>query len=511
MRTRGFARAVALLMMLLVLLAMPLLFGADGWGHRFYYIQEEYKQWVDPEGIRPVKAFSMVSQPEIFYCSALGEEPDLSGVVFRLEYKDGGVEQTGFMQARTVMQISYECSGSWLNYGMVLRTNPEPTLGKRREALFFNNAQTGGYQANSDGSFETPVFEDNTELLRVYVDATNLTIEEYLKKFPLPVLHPGAPVHLDIAEGSEERLVFTPEQDGVYLFRFAGGKDNEGCSVKILGHNGRLHGSFGDSGLGLYDGWGIPVHSVALRMCAGERVVMRCAFGYVYSEVKEGPLTASVTGPLETQRLRAGKKVNFTGSCVVRPEIPDEGIYAYHINDAFTVPVDNLEHGFKGAYNVLYPNPMPYIWYYNGERLANGDWVVEAGGTLHPYTVMDTDNRELLPNSESWEGQHGTAPEFVAVTGEDAGAIELVRKKAPSMPEGFTLRAGETVPFSAFLTSDTMGTWNFSPLGGTKSTSVFSVFARDGVLMLQAKSPGTVRLGATCYSKTLHTTITVAD
>ena len=102
--------------------------------------------WTELEtGYRPVKAMAVVSQPEIFYCGELGQLPDMRGVVFRLEYEDGGAEETEFIPARKVRSWYYECSGGWQNYGMAVRAmNPwePPPLGKQKEAVFFQLDET---------------------------------------------------------------------------------------------------------------------------------------------------------------------------------------------------------------------------------------------------------------------------------------------------------------------------------------------------------------------------------
>jgi hypothetical protein len=93
----------------------------------------------------------------------------------------------------------------------------------------------------------------------------------------------------------------------------------------------------------------------------------------------------------------------------------------------------------------------------------------------------------------------------------DTGAIELVCKKAVSMPEEFTLRAGEAVPFSAFLASDTLGVCDFFPFGDTMAAPVLSAFVQDGVIMLRGEAPGVVQLEAKYFSRVFHITITVTE
>ena len=466
-------------------------------------------KWVDVEtDYRPVKAFSVVSQPEIFYCSALGQEPDLSGVVFRLEYEDGGVEETGFVDAREVRYWYENQEGSWINYGMVLRWNPEPTLGKRREAVFFNNAQFGGTHHHADASYEDLVREDSTEYVRAYVDAYNLTIEEYLEKYPAYQLLPGRPAQHGKVDARIEAAAFTPEKDGIYLFCFSGGcAEMVGCNLMVLGSEGQW--------ADFYEyrtwGWSYELSGFALRLGAGETItIFYRILGYLHSidgtnlqRIEESPLELSVL-PLETHRLRVGERIDFEGGCVIVPEIPPAGRYFYRVNGAYPIPLGTLEGGLGGWSPVYYRRGnASKIW----EVTCSDPVWWEYRGTLHPYEIYDTDSHLLVPYRASWElGEHD-AEAFVLVAPEGAAAVEFARGRAVSARD-ITLRVGGTVLLSEIFTWD-RDYQCVMEITGTEDA--VTMFEQDGVTMLRAENPGQAHMRIKVFQFDETITITVTE
>jgi len=482
--------------------------GQDGYDE--YY--RDAGQWVDIEtGYRLVKAMSVVSQPEILYCSALGQGPDLRGVVFRLEYEDGGVEETEFVHSRKVRYSSWECSGSWINYGMILRTSYEPTLGPRKEAVFFNNAQVGGGGSNSGGDYaDTLIFEDNTELLRVYVDAVNLTVEEYLREYPAYVLTPGRPARNHMIDGRVHAAAFTPGKDGAYLFRFTGGREEYiGCRLMILDGRGEWAAYARPNDYYYYEyeapRWSDKAHSFALRLKAGEAItIFYCFEGYTYYSddymdtgwIGETPLELSVLPlPPQTHTLRPGGRIDFTGGCLVLPEIPAGGRYIYRVYGAYPVPLGSMEEGLGGWCWDRAPEPIPWVTTFYG-----------AFGTLYPYTIYDTDYYQLVPEHSYRELGAHNAQAFALVALEGSAAVELAKARVWSARD-ITLRLGECVPLSDALTLD-----RNLPCAITEITGdAISIAEQDGLAMLRADKPGQASLHFRIASTYKTITITVTE
>jgi len=213
MKKRVVTRAVILAM----LLAMVLLFGADGL----------YAPWVDLKtGLRLVRAFSVLSQPEIVFCGALGQQPDMDGVVFRLEYRDGSTMETEFVyhgMARYKPSLAW-CNPPYYAYGMLIpalidswRRDAGLPLGRSKLEIRFDNARTV-HTWEGDG------IVDST-MPRAYVDIYNQTVGEYLRENPPVELKPGQPARTSpIREydySSEWESVwdifsFTADKDGTY-------------------------------------------------------------------------------------------------------------------------------------------------------------------------------------------------------------------------------------------------------------------------------------------------------
>jgi len=218
-KKRVFRRAVTLAMLLTVLL----LFGADSLDG----------PWVDIKtGLRRVNAFSVVSQPEIIFCGALGQQPSMDGVVFRLEYRDGSTVETEFVyhgMARYKPSLAW-CNPPYYAYGMFIpellddvyySVDPLP-LGKSKLEIRFDNARTV-HTWEGDGIVDAT-------MPSAYVDIYNQTVEEYLQEYPAVEFKPGQPartspaMELDLSSGPErvwEIFSFTAEEDGIYALHLS--------------------------------------------------------------------------------------------------------------------------------------------------------------------------------------------------------------------------------------------------------------------------------------------------
>jgi len=498
MRKRVIVRAAALLLVLAVMVSL------NGENHRQDVYQEDndayYRDhWTDLEtGYRLVKSMSVVSQPEIFYCGELGQQPGMRGVLFRLEYEDGGVEETEFLPARKVRSWYYECSGGWLNYGMVVRAMNywDPTCpGKRLEAVFFNNAQEGGGGYNSGGYYETPIYADNTELVRTYVEATNLTLEEYFQHNPEHELKPGQPAKLWVERGLPQAFCFTPQADGVYFFRLQIGEDGYDYGhISILDSEGNWHGGF-------------PMNRVALRLRKGERLVLRSSFDadYDWYPIAE-TVTVSVFPLLKAHRLRAGGEIKFEGGILVSPMIPEEGRYNYRLTNAYAMQITDSEMEFRESWwNIVSRTySEPHNYYVIGN--VDGQWLDWGEG--RPVALYPYNNVEL---ERSWDQQPWStnrrmpAGEFVLFAEEGPGSVAFLPLRKTAVRD-ITLRVGKAVPLSEIITWDSMQTTITIELSGGECVTVFE---QDGIAMLRANKAGKAQMRIKIFQLDETITITV--
>jgi len=216
MQKRAITRAAALFALLAVVLALC----ADG--------RDDYKdyrgQWVVLKKHHSVTAFSVVSQPEIVFCGALGQEPKMDGVVFRLEYKGGAIKESEFVyhgMARYKPSLAW-CNPPYYAYGMFIPDyawmdtgyDPKLPLGKSKLEIRFDNAK-------AVHTWEGDGIVDSTMPL-TYVAIYNQTVEEYLQENPPAELKAGQPARTNYtanftgAERDWEIFSFTAEEDGAY-------------------------------------------------------------------------------------------------------------------------------------------------------------------------------------------------------------------------------------------------------------------------------------------------------
>jgi len=443
--------------------------------------------------VRVVKAMTVISQPEIFYCGALGQEPDLSGVVFRLEYEDGGVEETGFVPARTVLYLDSEsCEVPYYAYGMALPVPHDPNYrephpGKSEQLVYFDNAETlwtsDWWYLYQNPQYRYPDYrqEEFPYKLWATVDVYNLTIEEFLQKSPAHVLTPERPMRAPMKHHQIAAASFTPEKDGIYLFTFGGDAWNK----KVMDGEGTLHELQYNQ------------RCLALRLRMGEEFIFFNEF-YSYAsapdnwlddwgEVTHGTAELSVI-PLETRGLRPGEEMNIEGGCVVVPEIPGEGEYRYHFTNVVPLPVEGLGGYLRGIDNDAWEVHMrerdDLAATYRQPVVYNADI---CRGALYPYNTLKTDYDTLTPANP---GLGNVAQFALAAAGENAAAsLVPVRETAA---RGIALRLGESVPFSDVLTCDAPNVACIVDFHGEEDIAVF--FAQGGVAMLRGNKPGKAEL-----------------